>query len=124
MRNLLIRLIVNAVALTAAARWVDGVDLSGEVVDVLLVALVFGLVNALIKPLLLFLSLPAIFLTLGLFAFVVNGMMLLITARLTDHLSVAGLWPAIIGSVVVSLVSALLGALLRDETKKRRRSRQ
>lgn len=120
MRNLLIRLIVNALALSAAAHWVRGIELSGDIADVLLVALVFGLVNALLKPLLIFLSLPAIFLTLGLFAFVVNGVMLLITARLTDHLAVAGLWPAIVGSVVVSIVSALLGALLRDESKKKR----
>ena len=114
MRNFVVRLVVNALALSAAAWLVPGISLSGGVWSVLLVALVFGLVNALLKPLVLLLSLPFLLLTLGLFAFVVNGAMLLITARLTEHLAVSGLVAAILGSIVISLVSAVLGSALKD----------
>jgi putative membrane protein len=114
MRNFAVRLFVNALALSAAAWLVPGISLTGGVWSVLLVALVFGLVNALLKPLVLLLSLPFLLLTLGLFAFVVNGAMLLITARLTEHLAVSGLGAAILGSIVISLVSAVLGSALKD----------
>ena len=122
MRNFIIRLFVNALALSAAAWLVSGITLTGGIGDVLLVALVFGLVNAVLKPLvwLLFFPflLPLLVLTLGLFAFVVNGAMLLLTARFTEHLEVSGLGAAVLGSIVISLVSAVLGGVLSDEKKK------
>ena len=123
MRNFVIRLFVNALALSAAARLVSGIDLHGDLGDVLIVALVFGLLNALVKPFLILLSFPVILLTLGLFAFVLNGVMLIVTANLTENLSVSGLWPAIIGSLVVSFVSALLGGMLPERKRERRRRR-
>jgi putative membrane protein len=116
-RNFIIRLFVNALALSAAAYLVPGIRLNGGFWDVILVAFVFGLVNALLKPLVLFLSLPLLLLSLGLFAFVVNGAMLLVTARLTDNLGVDGLWAAVLGSIVISLVSMLLGSALKDKKK-------
>ena len=119
MRNFVVRLFVNALALSAAAWLVPGISLTGGVWRVLLVALVFGLVNALLKPLVLLLSLPFLLLTLGLFAFVVNGAMLLITARLTEHLAVSGLGAAILGSIVISLVSAVLGSALEEGNGRR-----
>lgn len=122
MRNFVIRLFVNALALSAAAYLVQGIQLSGEFTDVLVVALVFGLLNALLKPLLIVLSFPVILLTLGLFAFIVNGVMLLVTARLTEHLAVSGLGAAVLGSLVVSVVSALLGGFLPGEKKKSKKS--
>jgi len=120
MRNFLIRLIVNALALSAAAYLVSGITLSGGFLDVLLVALVFGVVNALLKPFLMILSLPFLLLTLGLFTFVVNGALLLITARLMSHFAVAGLGSAILGSIVISVVSMLLGGALKDEKKRKK----
>jgi putative membrane protein len=108
---------VNALALSAAAYLVPGIRLTGGFWDVILVALVFGLVNALLKPLVWILSLPFLVLTLGLFAFVVNGVMLLVTARLTDHLAVAGFGAAVLGSVVISLITMLLGGALKDRKK-------
>ena len=119
MRNFILRLFVNALALSAAAYLVPGIRLTGGFWDVILVALVFGLVNALLKPLVWILSIPFLVLTLGLFAFVVNGVMLLVTARLTDHLAVSGFWAAVLGSIVISLVSMLLGGALKDEKKRR-----
>ncbi|NJD20839.1 MAG: phage holin family protein [Gemmatimonadetes bacterium] len=118
MRNFVIRIFVNALALSAAAWLVPGISLTGGFADLLLVALVFGLVNALLKPLVFLLSLPFLLLTLGLFAFVVNGAMLLVTARLTDHLAVSGLGAAILGSIVISLVTAVLGGALKDERRR------
>lgn len=120
MRNFLIRLIVNALALSAAAYVVSGITLSGGFLDVLLVALVFGVVNALLKPFLMILSLPFLLLTLGLFTFVVNGALLLLTARLMPHFAVAGLGSAILGSIVISVVSMLLGGALKDEKKRKK----
>lgn len=115
MRNFLIRLFVNALALSAAAWLVDGVQLSGEFSDVLLVALVFGVVNALLKPVLMILSFPVLFVTLGLFTVVINGALLMLTARLMAGLAVDGFLSAVLGSLVVSVVSVLLGGALKDE---------
>ena len=117
MRNFVIRLLVNALALSAAAWLIDGIQVTGGYGDILLIALVFGFLNAVLKPILIFFSLPFILVTLGLFAFVVNGALLLITASLTDHLSVAGLGSAILGSMVVSLVTLFMGRVLQEEGK-------
>jgi putative membrane protein len=118
MRNFIIRLFVNALALSVAAWVVPGIHLDGGFADVLLVALVFGLINALLKPLVWLLSVPFLIVTLGLFAFVVNAAMLLLTARFTDPLSVDGFWAAVLGSIVISLVSMILGGALKDEKRR------
>jgi len=114
-RNFIIRLLVNALALWAAATVVSGITLSGDFGSILIVAVIFGVLNAVLKPLLVIFSIPFLVLTLGLFALVLNGAMLLITARLTDHLSVAGLGSAILGSLVISVVTMLLGKALEDQ---------
>jgi putative membrane protein len=118
MRNFLIRLFVNAFALAAAAWLIDGIQMSGDFVNVLLVALVFGVLNALLKPLLLFFSLPLLILTLGLFALVVNAGMLMLTAGLLDDFDVSGFGAAFLGSLVISIVTMLLGGALKDGKKR------
>jgi len=115
MRNFVIRLLVNALALSAAAWLVGGIQLSDDYGKILIVALIFGLLNAVLKPILMLLSLPFILVTLGIFALVVNGAMLLITARLTDYLAVDGLGAAVMGSIVISIVTMVLGGVLEDE---------
>mgnify|MGYP002624142646 CR=1 FL=1 len=112
--NFLIRLFVNALALAAAAWLIDGIQMSGGFWDVLVVALVFGLLNAILKPVLLFLSLPFLIVTLGLFALVINAVMLLITANLLEDFAVSGFWTAVLGSIVISLVTMILGGFLKD----------
>jgi putative membrane protein len=114
MKHFLIRLFVNALALTAAAALVDGIEMSGGFWDVLLVALVFGLVNAILKPILLIFSFPLIVVTLGLFALVVNALLLMLTARILDDFAVSGFWAAVLGSIVISLVTMFLGGALKD----------
>jgi putative membrane protein len=114
MRNFLIRLFVNALALAAAAGLIDGIQMSGGFFDVLLVALVFGLLNAILKPILIFFSLPLLIITLGLFALILNAAMLMLTASLLDGFEVSGFWAALLGSVVISLVTMALGGALKD----------
>jgi putative membrane protein len=114
MTNLIVRLFVNAVALWVASRLVGGIDLAGDFWPILLVAAVFGLVNALIKPVALFLSIPFLLVTLGLFTFVINALMLWLTAALVGALTVAGFWAALLGSLVISLVSFLFSMLLPE----------
>lgn len=116
MFKLLIRLVINAVAIWAAAEVVTGVTLDTEHVGgVVLVALVFGIVNAILKPIASLLSFPFIVLTLGLFTLVVNAGLFGVTAWLTDALSVTGFWPAVWGALIVSVVSWFLGLFVSDD---------
>ena len=114
----LARLVVNALALWVATRIVPGVAYSGGVVPFLGVALVFGVVNATIRPLAKILTFPIIILTLGIFALVINGLMLLLTSAMSDALSlgfhVSGFWAAFWGALVVSVVSTLLSLFVRE----------
>ena len=108
----LLRLLINAAALWAAIQLVDGIEHRGSWWSLLFVALVFGLLNASIKPLLKLLSLPIIILTLGLFLFVINALMLLMTGWVSGLLTlgfyVDGFWDAFLGGLIVTVVSLLL----------------
>jgi len=115
MTKLLLRLAINAAALWAAAELVDGIQLADSLGRVLVVALLFGVINTLIKPILQLFSLPFLILTLGLFTLVINALMLILTAALTSSLSVTGFGAAILGSLVISLVNVLMSGLVRDE---------
>lgn len=116
--SFLIRLLVNAAALWVATRFVTGVTYSGAVMPLIGVALIFGVINAIIRPILKFFTFPLLILTLGLFTFVLNGLMLWLTSSLSSRLGlgfhVDGFWPAFWGALVVSIVSAVLGALVRE----------
>ena len=114
MQNLVIRLFVNAVALWVAAQLVGGIDLTEEFWPLLLVAAIFGIINALIKPLALLLSFPFLVLTLGLFTLVINGFMLWLTSALTDALHVAGFVPALLGGILISLVTFVFSLILPE----------
>ncbi|MEZ4414330.1 MAG: phage holin family protein [Gemmatimonadota bacterium] len=120
MRSLILRLLINAAALWAAARLVDGVSLTGDGFGILVVAVIFGLVNAMIKPVVKLLSLPLIFLSLGLFTLVINGLMLWLTSALSSVLQVDGLGPAIAGALVISIVSVILSWMVADGDRKSR----
>jgi putative membrane protein len=108
----LLRLLINAAALWVAIQLVDGIEHRGSWWSLLLVALVFGLLNASIRPLLKLLSLPIIILTLGLFIFVINALMLLLTGWVSRQLDlgfyVNGFWDAFLGGLIISVVSFLL----------------
>jgi putative membrane protein len=113
-----VRLLISAFALWVAVQIVPGVSYQGEWAKLLLVALVFGLLNALVRPLLLLLSCPMLILTLGLFTLVVNAFVLWLTSALSGSLGlgfhVSGFWAAFLGALVVSIVSVLVSVLLPD----------
>lgn len=118
----LLKLAINAAALYAATQLVDGIRYSGAPLSLAGVALVFAAVNTFIKPVVKFFSFPAILLTLGLFTFVINAAMLLITARLSTALgftfTVRGFGAAFAGALVVSVASFVLSTLLVDEKQR------
>jgi len=121
MTRFIIRWAINAVALYVAVLIVPGIVLRGAWTDVLWLALIFGLLNALLRPLLKFLTCPLIILTLGLFTILINTGMLLLTSKVGQvlgfGLNVDGFWPAVLGSLVISLVSVIMSVILRDELK-------
>jgi putative membrane protein len=121
----LIRLLINAAALWVATQIVPGVSFNGGVLPFLGVALVFGVINATLRPLTKVLTFPLILITLGLFALVVNGLMLWLTSSLSQSLGlgfhVSGFWAAFFGSLVVSIVSALLSMSIRPPVVYRER---
>jgi putative membrane protein len=109
----LARLLLNAVAIVIAAWFVPGVHVSGPA-PALIAGVLLGFVNALVRPLLLLLTLPFTLLTLGLFIFVVNAMCFGLTAALVPGFSLDGFFAAFLGALVVAIVSWLLSALLPD----------
>ncbi|APE38840.1 hypothetical protein BOX37_29455 [Nocardia mangyaensis] len=128
--QLAIRLVINAIALWAAAAWIDKISVYvppewsaewgnwGKALVLLIVAAVFTAVNAVIKPIVKLLSLPFVILTLGLFLLVVNAAMLWLTAKITEitdyGLRVDGFWAAVWGGVIIMLVNWVLGILVPD----------
>lgn len=120
----LIWVAVNALALAAAIWLLSGIALTGatdsdRAVTLVLVALVFGVVNAVVRPVVKLLSLPFIILTLGLLIFVINAFMLLLTSWLSTQLGlgfhVDGFWAAVLGGLVVMVATWILEALLPGE---------
>ncbi|MFD5743796.1 phage holin family protein [Streptomyces massasporeus] len=123
MKNFVVKTIANAGALAVAVWLLDKITLTGdstvkEVGTLIIVALLFGLVNFLVKPLVKLLSLPLLILTLGLFTLVVNALMLLLTSWLADTLDlsfhVEGFWTAVLGGLIISVVSWALHVVLPD----------
>lgn len=122
MRSLLIRWLINTLALYLAVRVVDGVDYTGGPVGLLIVALLFGLVNATLRPLLALLTCPLVLLSLGLFLFVINALMLLFTSWLSTQFNlgfqVNGFGPAFWAGLLISLVSLVLSIVVGEKDLK------
>jgi putative membrane protein len=118
-----LRLVINAAALWVATRLVPGVTFQGDSVAFLGVALTFGVINAFIRPVAKILTFPLILLTLGLFALVVNGLMLWLTSSLSSSLGlgfhVTGFWAAFWGALVISIISTLLSLMVADSSRRR-----
>jgi putative membrane protein len=121
--RILIRIVVNAVAVWVATLLVGGIEvtaetLGGDILTLLAVGALFGVVNAVLKPIALLLSLPLLILTLGLFALVVNALLFWLIGALSDGLGlkfeVDGFWSAFWGAIVVSVVSWLLSIVVKD----------
>lgn len=117
-QQLLLRWAIGSLAIFAAVWVVPGIEFSGPGWHIGVVALVFGLLNALLRPLIYLLTCPLVILTLGLFGLVINAVLLGLTSALADQLNIAfhidGFWPAFWGGLVISLVSTLLSMLAGD----------
>ncbi len=111
--SILIALVLNALALIITAYVVPGISVSGFL-SAILAAIVLGLINTFIKPLLVFLTAPLNFLTLGLFSFVVNAFVLWLVTFFVPGFRVDSLLSAILGAIVLSVVSTILAMLLKD----------
>ena len=121
--NLLIRLIINALALWLATRLVDGISFDGQIAFLFVVALVFGAVNTIVKPILMVLTFPFLVVTLGLFLLVLNAAMLWLTGAISDAAAlgfhVSSFKAAFIGGLVVSVVSFVLSLMVGSDSKRK-----
>ena len=109
--KLLVVWIINAVALLALPYVFDSIRIDGFY-TALIAALILGLINAVIRPILVLLTLPLTLVTLGLFIFVINGLLFWFVASFVKGFHVAGFWPAVFGAIVYSLISWAATALL------------
>ena len=114
----LIRLIVNAIALWVVTLVVPGISASGPA-GLIIAALILGIVNAILKPILVLLSLPLELLTLGLFTLVINALLFWLVGALHVGLEVDGFWPAFWGALVMAIVSWVLSFLTRGAEERR-----
>jgi putative membrane protein len=115
---------VNALALAAATALLDGIELTArstqdQIITMVLVALVFGVINAVVAPVVKLLSLPFIILTLGLMLLVINALMLLLTGWVAEQLDlgfrVEGFWTAVLGAIIVTIATWVLEAVFPDK---------
>jgi putative membrane protein len=113
MRGIALRWVLNAFALWIISALLRGIDATG-VFALLAAALVLGFLNAVLRPILLVITLPVNLLTLGLFTFVINGLMLLLTAGVVPGFAVHGFWSAVGGAILLSLVSFVLNLFVTD----------
>jgi putative membrane protein len=115
----LARLLLNGVAIIVAAWLLPGLDLAGPG-SALAAGVLLGLVNAVVRPVLFVLTLPLTLVTLGLFLFILNALCLAIAAALVPGFSIAGFWSAVIGALLISVVSWILNGLLVTPAEERR----
>lgn len=113
MKGLLIRWLLNALALVLTDKLITGISVDGFGAA-LIAALVLGIVNAVIRPVVVLLTIPINFITLGLFTLVINGLMLLLAAKVVDGFNVDGFFPAVIGAILLSIISALLNMIIKE----------
>jgi putative membrane protein len=109
--RLLFTIVGNALALLATAQFVPGIRFNGSFVQLLVAGAVFGLLNLIVRPIAMLLSLPALVLTLGLFYFVLNGLLLWGFSKLMPGYDVRDLWAGILGSLVIMVVNWVVGLI-------------
>ncbi|KND49519.1 MAG: hypothetical protein AB203_00360 [Parcubacteria bacterium C7867-008] len=109
---LIVHWIISAIAIVVSAYLIPGVEVT--IVSALVLAVVLGIINIFLKPIVTLITLPINILTLGLFSLVVNALLILLAAQVVPDFSVTGFWPAFFFAIVLSLVNAVLGAMSRD----------
>jgi putative membrane protein len=111
MIRMLTQIVLNGIGILVAAYIVPGIDYQGGLLYLFLVGLVMGLINLVVRPIVTVLSVPLIILTLGLFFFAINGLMLYLAAYFLDGLTIDGCFSALLGGLVLALFNWLIGAL-------------
>jgi putative membrane protein len=112
MVSLLAAIVGNAFGLWVTTRLVPGIGFRGSVISLLIAGAIWGLVNLIVKPIAMLLSLPLLILSLGLFYFVLNGILLWLASGFMPGYSVSGLVPGILGALVMTVVNWAVGALV------------
>lgn len=127
MTKLIIRLVINAIALWVAITFVPGIYAEPSWLNIFLLALIFGLVNALLHPLISLLTCPLLILTLGLGTLLINTLLFWLTGLIGNQFGVGftvdGFWPAFFGALIVTLVSTILTLFVKDELKGRKKDK-
>ena len=116
MKGLIIRWLILTIAILSAAYFIPGITVS-SFAAAFFAAAVLGILNALFRPVLILLTLPINVLTLGLFTFIINALLLKITAGLIPGFDLQGFWPAVLGALFISIVNWLLHVLIADSGK-------
>lgn len=114
--NLIIRLLLNALAVFVLAYVLNGVTVDGYV-GAIIVAVVLSILNLLVKPILVILTLPITIITLGLFLLVINASIILLADKLIDGFGVSSFWTALLFSILLSILQSLLQSFLKDDKK-------
>lgn len=117
--KLILRIIINAVAIWVTTLLLSGFTFTGSILNLVIVGVIFGLVNALIRPIVKLLTLPINVVTLGLFTLVINALMLILTVWLSDSLNLEGgifqsFFTALLGALIISIVSTILSWFLPE----------
>ncbi len=125
MNKILIRWIINSLAVWAAVSFVSGINWTNDWISLIGLGLILTLVNALVRPVAKFVGCLPIIITLGLFTLVINAFLFWLTGVIGNVFGVGftvdGFWPAFLGGLVVSVVSLVMGMILRDELKGKRK---
>lgn len=114
MRGIIIRWLILTVAIMLASYLLDGIHVTGFI-SALLAAAILGILNAFFRPVLIILTLPINILSLGLFTFIINAVLLLMVSGVISGFTVRGFWSAVFGSLLISIVSGLLNSFINDK---------
>ncbi len=121
MRRILIKWIVNSLAILIVTYIVKGIEVAGPITAIV-VALVLGIINAILRPFIILITLPINIFTLGVFTFFINGFLFYVTSKIVKGFVVAGFWPAFFGSLLFSTISFLLSLLINKKSRMEIRS--
>lgn len=114
--NLIIRLLLNAIAVYIIAHFLNGVTVDMPTTAII-VAVILSVLNLLVKPILVILTLPITILTLGLFLLVINALIILLADKLIDGFAVNGIWTAILFSILLSILQSVLHSIFKEKKK-------
>src|ERR1051326_2812611 len=114
--NFLIKLLISTLAVVITAKLLPGISIQNDsVLTAIVVAAVLAFLNSVVKPILIFLTIPITFVTLGLFLLVINALMIMLADKLVDGFSVRNFWWALLFSIVLSIVNSILSSLGKND---------